>query len=45
MGGDEETDQDKHQGGVFCKGQGWRVVKDNKGGRKQEDEKRGGGEE
>ena len=30
-------------GGVCCKGQGWRVGEDHKGGKKQEDEERGDG--
>ena len=33
----------KNRGGVFCKDQGMRVGEDNKGGKKQEDEERGGG--
>ena len=41
-GGDEELDQDENWGGVYCKGQGWRVGEDHKGGKKQEDEKRVG---
>ena len=39
----EESEQDQNQGGVCCKGKGWRVVEYHKGGNKQEDEERDGG--
>ena len=36
-------EQDKNQGGVFCKGKGWKDGGEKKGRMNQEDKERGGG--
>ena len=37
----EVSEQDKNRAGFYCKVQGWRVVYYHKGGKEQEDDKRG----